>query len=334
MKKIVGASIFILIFLLLLFYKWGSSANYNKSDYSYINNFDSVINYSAADTIRLMSYNMGYLSGMTNNKAVDRSEALFDNNLNKLQDLLQDLQVDICCFQEIDFHSKRSYFVDQLDELSNNNAYPYYAKVINWDKKYVPFPYWPPINHFGEILSGQAIVSEFLILKNERVVLEMPDYPFYYKAFYLERLAQVNLLLLGDKKLVVINVHLEAFDARTRELQADQLMDLYNKYKDQYPVLIVGDFNSTPPNAVDPYMEEETIEKLLSLDGLRSAISDSLYMTNESSFFTFNSIDPYIKIDFIFYDENKIQVVNSKVIKEAGEVSDHLPVLADIVILD
>ena len=80
-------------------------------------------------------------------------------------------------------------------------------------------------------------------------------------------------------------------------------------------------------------MEEETITKLLEQNGLRSAISDSLYMTNESEFFTFNSIEPYIKIDFIFYDEAKIKVLNSRVVKEAGEISDHLPVVADIVIL-
>ncbi len=334
MKKTLKIFVLLLLLFIVVFYFWASAPNYSESVYSYTSGFDSTINYSSKDTLRIMTYNMGYLSGMTNNKAVDRTKDLFDSNLGDLQGLLRDLKVDVCCLQEIDFHSKRSYFVDQLEGIVEGNEYPYYAKVINWDKKYIPFPYWPPSQQFGEVLSGQAIVSEFLVLKNDRIVLAQADNPFYYNAFYLDRLAQVNLLHLGDKKLLVINVHLEAWDARAREEQANQLIGLYNQYKEQYPVLIVGDFNSTPPKATKPYMEEETIARLMDQIGLRSAISDSLYMTNESEYFTFNSSEPYIKIDYIFYDETKIKVLNSRVVKEAGEISDHLPVFAEIVILE
>jgi len=72
----------------------------------------------------------------------------------------------------------------------------------------------------------------------------------------------------------------------------------------------------------------------VSRDHLQTAISDSMYLANENDYFTFNSEDPYIKIDFIIYDSRKIGVANARVVKEAGLISDHLPVLADIILLE
>lgn len=327
----------ILLFLVLaiiVFFFWGSSSNIDKSEYASLYTFDYENQKIEADSFRLMTYNMGYLSGMTNNKAVDRSEALFDNNLNKLNALLNKLDTDVLCLQEIDFHSKRSFHVDQLNELAMAGEYPHASRVINWDKKYVPFPYWPPNLQFGEVLSGQAVLSNFPIHRNDRVVLSKADNPYYYDKFYLDRLAQLDIISIGDRELVVINVHLEAWDARARERQADQIIELYKTYEKDYPVLLMGDFNSTPPGAKNPYMEEETIEKLLALDGIKMAIPKEEYHKNESDHFTFNSIEPYIKIDYIFYSSDKLMLTNARVVKEASDISDHLPIVADVRFLD
>lgn len=325
----------LLIFLIAVsvFYFWGSSSEIDIDKYSSIYTNGERLK-SEVDTFRLMTYNIGYLSGMTNNKPVDRSKDLFDHNLDRLNILVDEMRVDICCFQEVDFNADRSFNVDQLTEIRSDGNFPHSSQVINWDKKYVPFPYWPPSNQFGKVVSGQAILSSFPIVKNDRIVLQKGDYPFYYNAFYLDRLAQVNLISIGDRDVLFINVHLEAFDARTREKQADQLIELYKMYEDEYPILLVGDFNSTPPGAKEPYMEENTIDKLLEIEGLKMAISGPLYLSDETKYFTFNSSDPYIKIDFIFYNENKIKVENARVLSEAGDISDHLPVIADIILLN
>ena len=332
-RVILLLSIILFIFI-TSFYFWGSSAKLSVANEALIQVNKKASLAPAKDTLRVMTYNMGYLSGMTNNLAVDRSKDLFDNNENRLSSLLTKEKVDICCFQEIDFHSGRSYYVDQLSKISSVVNYPYASRVVNWDKTYVPFPYWPLNLQFGEILSGQAIVSKYPIQQNEAHVLEKADYPFYYNAFYLDRLAQVNLLRIGLHELVIINVHLEAFDARTREKQADQLIELYKRYEAVYPVLMLGDFNSTPPGSRSPYMEENTIEKIVAVEGINMAIRDSLYLMDEENYFTFNSVAPYIKIDYIFYNEEKIKVLDPKVLREAGDISDHLPIMADIVFLD
>jgi len=254
--------------------------------------------------------------------------------LSRTISLLTTLSVDVCCFQEIDFRSHRSYDHDQLKELAVGAGYEHSSKVINWDKKYVPFPYWPPSQHFASILSGQAILSNYPIYENSRVELSRADNPFYYNAFYLDRLAQLTKLKIGERELLLINVHLEAWDSLAREKQAGELIALFDQYKDDYPVIILGDFNSTPPGAKDPYMEESTIEMIKNVEELEMAIHDSIYFKNESAHFTFNSEDPYIRIDYMFYDKRKLKLINSRVLKEAGDISDHLPLVSDVVFLD
>lgn len=324
----------ILIVSIVVFYFWGSSSNVNKEEYASIYTFEYEEEKVEVDSFRIVSYNMGYLSGMTNNKAVDRNVILFDTNLLRINELLKSLKVDVVCLQEIDFHSKRSFKIDQLDELAESGKYPHASRVINWDKKYVPFPYWPPTLQFGEVLSGQAVLSNFPIVDNERIVLSKADYAFYYNAFYLDRLAQLNVVSIGEREVIIINVHLEAWDARARERQAEQLIELYKKYEKDYPVLLVGDFNSTPPGAKDPYMEEKTIENLLAVEGVKMAISKDNYLENEKKHFTFNSKEPYIKIDYIFYNSDKLSLSNARVVVEANDISDHLPIIADVKFID
>lgn len=332
--KGLGKILLFLSLTIVIFFFWGSSSNIDSDKYASIYSFEFEDQEFEIDSFRLMTYNMGYLSGMTNNKAVLRSKALFDRNLVQINDLLRNLKVDVVCLQEIDFHSKRSFHIDQLTEMAVYGEYPHASRVINWDKKYVPFPYWPPTMQFGEVLSGQALLSDFPIVDNERILLSMADNPFYYNAFYLDRLAQLNLVSIGGRDVLIINVHLEAWDARARERQAKQLIELYKKYEKDYPVLLVGDFNSTSPGSKDPYMVENTIESILAVNGIKMAIGLEKYLNEEEQNFTFNSIEPYIKIDYIFYNEAKLVLSNVRVVNEARDISDHLPIIADVKFID
>ena len=99
-------------------------------------------------------------------------------------------------------------------------------------------PYWPPSAHFGRILSGQAVLSRYPIAKNDRIVLEkVASNPFYYNAVYLDRLAQVTEVQVGGQSVILINLHLEAFDNPTRLEQTKVVKDLAARYAQDYPVL-------------------------------------------------------------------------------------------------
>ncbi|MCS6833861.1 MAG: endonuclease/exonuclease/phosphatase family protein, partial [Flammeovirgaceae bacterium] len=229
----------------------------------------------------------------------------------------------LIAFQEIDFASHRSYEVNQLEEIANALKFPYGAWAINWDKKYVPFPYFPPSVHFGKILSGQAILSKFPIEKHQRIALErVKSHPFYYDAFYLDRLLEIAELRIKNKKVVLMNVHLEAFDANTRKNQMLYVRNVYQEIAKFAPVLLIGDFNSVPPSSEMP---ETEIDILLKAENIESACPSSEFHLPSS--YTFPSNNPNEQIDYIFYNPDRIEKVEWNVLTSFGDISDHLPVM-------
>ncbi|MBN2237322.1 MAG: endonuclease/exonuclease/phosphatase family protein [Bacteroidales bacterium] len=329
MKKIL-VLLLVLILAFLTFYFWGSSHNWNEEEYNQIKIFNQKPSVES-DTLSVLTYNIGWLSGMTNNLPVPRSEELYADNLKQAVSFLRDINPDIIGYQEIDISAKRSYFYNQPDSLGKYLGYLNGALAVNWDKKYVPFPYWPLKYHFGELISGQYVMSNLEIEKNEYVVLPKPiNAPFYYNAFYLDRLIQKTWFKTPKGDLLVMNVHLEAFDQETRMLHVDLVIEEYLKYADQLPVLLIGDFNSRAIGADGPI--QESARKMFELAGVGMAISDSMFLANPAGNYTFSSGDPVEKIDYIFYNTQFIRKIDAKVIQEIGEASDHFPVWMRFVI--
>lgn len=328
--KIIFILVISMLLFVVLFYFWGRQSNFSQENYTSIHS-KAVQKLSTSDTISVMTYNIGYLSGMTNNIAVERPFELIASNLEKSVLLFSELDPDIAGFQEIDFASKRTYYINQFDSLLFSLNFASGAIAVNWDKKYVPFPYWPFDHHFAKMYSGQAVLSKFGILENDRIVLPQPESnTFYYNAFYLDRLAQISWLDFRGTRLLLINVHFEAWDGPTRERQASIVLDLYREYADSYPVLLMGDFNCTPPFSTNAF-SENTIQKILDEPGLEMCMDPENFVNNQTDHYTFNSEMPYNKIDYIFYNSRYFDCINSRVVNEAGEISDHLPVMAKLV---
>ena len=317
MKSIAKLITYIIIGLVVIIvfgFLWASSPNYPHNEYSKLitNSLDSKIKNDS--TFSIITYNIGYLSGMTNNKAIKKPKQLFDSNLKKVKREFELLNADVIAFQEIDYKSARSYYINQQNEIVKL-GYKYIAQAINWDEKYVPFPYWPPSMHFGEILSGQSIISKFPLKDHQRIVLErVNESPFYRDALYLDRLAQVARVIIENKSVVIINVHLEAFDKTTRIKQLDFVIDLFDKYNSKYPTILLGDFNS------DINYENAAINKIINMENIGNAAFESTFD------YTYSSAKPFKRIDYIFYSKNSIEMIESKVLKQFGEISDHLPV--------
>jgi len=321
-----------IVLMIVSFYFWASQALHCEKTYDKIERFSSDVVSPLPDTFAIMTYNIGYLSGMTNNLPVSRSEDLFTTRLNRSVALFKVLNPDIIVFQEIDFYSSRSYFVNQYRKLGKLGGYAFGAMAVNWDKQYVPFPYWPIHYHFGEIYSGQAVLSKARIYSNRREVLPQPEAnPFYYNSFYLERLAQVAWVATTTDSLLLINVHLEAYDAATRELQAKIVLNVFKEYEQKYPIILMGDFNCNPYYDKIAY-PEETMKILLDEPYISSVIKKEEYIAKPKSFYTFSSRDPVDKIDFILYNNRFLQCEDARVIHEAEDISDHLPLMAKLVL--
>ncbi|CAM1352033.1 endonuclease/exonuclease/phosphatase family protein [Tenacibaculum insulae] len=305
---------FILVVSLLFFF-WASSPTMNEKEYAKLIENENPVSVSNDSVYSIVTYNVGYLSGMTNNLPIAKPKKLFDDNLNKVKTELKKVNPDIVAFQEIDYLAARSYEVDQEKEFMSL-GYNYAARGVNWDEKYVPFPYWPPSMHFGKIVSGQSILSKYKLKEYERIVLErVPNSPFYRDALYLERLIQVVKVELQGKEVVVINIHLEAFDKATRVRQLKHALTVFNKYKNNYPTILLGDFNSKARDV------KAGVQEIFKMEDVGNAAFIAEDPAN-----TFDTRDLFERIDYIFYTKKTIEYVDGRVLYELGEASDHLPV--------
>lgn len=308
-------------FSLFIFY-WGSSHTMDAANYAIISEHTVDVKPIPSDTITLATYNIGYLSGMTNNLPVERSRRFVSNNEDIIVSLLKSLNVDILAMQEIDFNANRSFDVDQLKTIAERVGFGYSARAVNWDMNYVPFPYWPIDKQFGKIVSGQAIASKYPIFKNRIVTLAKPlNAPFWYTQFYLDRLVQVCEINVGQP-LYVLNLHLEAFDTETREVQAHAVVELVKTYIENFPVILTGDFNSQIPFEVG----ETTMRTIVSELGFNEAIPDSIQAENRPSG-TFPSDKPTQKIDHVFYHPDQVQPISWSIPDSLVEASDHRPMV-------
>lgn len=313
--KYAAITIGVILAFIVAFFFWSTQHNWEEDDYIELVDIQEVTCSDVQkDSFTIMTYNLGYLSGMTNNTSFP-SKDLVVSNQNSVKEEINKLQPDILAIQEIDYDADRSYHMDQ-SEIIGGDSYKFHANVVNWDVRYVPFPYWPPSANFGQVVSGQSIFSKYRLYDQDRIALcRVESEPFWRDAYYLDRLAQVVKVEIAGRELVVINVHLEAWDIPTRIKQQKEVIELWNKYVNDYPLILLGDFNS------DPVDENASILELLKLEGVQIA---NLPSSNYEK--TFPSNEPVERLDYIFFND-RIKCNSSRVLTEFGQASDHLPML-------
>jgi endonuclease/exonuclease/phosphatase family metal-dependent hydrolase len=157
---------------------------------------------------------------------------------------------DILLIQEIDRVSKRSYYVDQVEFLEDKLEKPsLYA--TNFRCGYVPFPI-PGM--LGKVESGLAIFHHYPIESAFRIALP-GSFKWPVRLAQLKRCLLVETIPLAgtDKKLVLINLHLEAYDdGGGRAAQTQALASLMKEeWQNGNYVIAGGDWNQTFPGA-DP----------------------------------------------------------------------------------
>ena len=325
---VAGSTLGLLLLALALFFLWASSGRLPEEALAQTKRYAAAPE-TAGAPLTVTTYNIGYLSGMTNNEPVVRSDSFLAANLERALALLREADPDLVGVQEIDYGAARSGYTQQLDTIAARLGYAAAAQAVNWDERYLPFPYGRPAVHFGRTLSGQAVLSRLPIRAHRRVVLARPPQSFVRDAFYLDRLAQVAVLDLGGRALAVVNVHLEAFDAPTRERQARTVNRLYDRLAAQgLPVLLLGDFNSTLPDAAGGASDatDRTMRLLLAETDLRPVFPDTSAAAAPG---TYPADAPTRPIDHIFYPPDRFAVVDRRVQCGApSPPSDHCAITA------
>jgi endonuclease/exonuclease/phosphatase family metal-dependent hydrolase len=325
-----GSLLGVLLAGLVLWIAWASTGRLPADELAQTKRYDAAPRQSPPDTLTVTTYNIGYLSGMTNNKPVVRSDSLLSANLEQALSLLRDADADLVAFQEIDYGAARSGYVQQLDTIATRLGYAAAAQAVNWDERYLPFPYGRPAVHFGRTVSGQAVLSRYPVRDHARKVLTRPDQWIGRDVFYLDRLAQVTLLDLGGRPLFVLNVHLEAFDQTTRETQAREVRAYYDRLAETgISVLLLGDFNSEPQSdSESAALADSTLHILLHDTELRPALPDSVRAVTTSAG-TYPADAPTRHIDHIFYPPDTVERIDQHIACGApSPPADHCAVTA------
>lgn len=216
------------------------------------------------EEISILTFNIGYAGlGINEDFVMDGGKKGRPDNkevvrgyLDGIKDILTTVDADIFLLQEVDKPSRRSYYINQVDELSE--LFSNYDKVFSYNylADFVPFPF-SFTDYMGKVASGIQTLSKYKI--SESIRYQTPGgFSWPVRTVNLKRAIQVNYLPIkdSDKELVIINLHLSAYD--DGEMKKAETIFLAEEIlkreieKGNY-VIAGGDFNQTHPDVIDNY---------------------------------------------------------------------------------
>jgi endonuclease/exonuclease/phosphatase family metal-dependent hydrolase len=293
----------------------------------------------APEHLVVASYNIGHGQGVKEQAWDYRDKATTEKQLDLVASAMIKLNADIYLLQEVDINSHRTFRINQIEFLKERTKYPYHACAIVWEKNYLPFPYWPPAHHLGYVRAANCVLSRFPLSNHHRVIFDKPQSnPFWYNLGYIDRGIERVDVALGEHKLALLNVHLEAWELAAREQQIQKTLEYIQEI--HLPIILGGDFNTVMPGApktsgfADDKDANFTNEKTLSwfIEHAENLSVPQVHAEGDNPFqrYTFPSNSPDRRLDHIFLLGKSLSFISFRVGYEAGIASDHLPVIATI----
>lgn len=263
--KILGIILLVVVLVLGGFVAYLSIREYKPDDIETIDVSASQNRTTfSGDTVKLISFNTGY-AGLGDNadffmdggkKVKSTDEDRMNENMNEISKFITDKKADFYLLQEVDQNSSRSYSINQVESyMKNTNLFGTFA--LNYSCPFVPFPF-PPI---GKVNSGILTLTDYTVSSAERVSLPCP-FKWPVSAANLKRCLLINRVPIegSDKELVIVNLHLEAYDDGAGKAAQTQMLFsvLQKEYEKGNYVIAGGDFNQTFPGGVDAYPIQNT----------------------------------------------------------------------------
>ncbi|MGX7112171.1 endonuclease/exonuclease/phosphatase family protein [Gemella cuniculi] len=258
-----------------------------------------------------------------------------ENNLKNITKIIKEQNVDVAFLQEVDENSKRTFNINQvkyMDDYFNDNSSIF---AYNFKVKYIPYPY-PTL---GKMNSGIYTSTKFNVEEAKRYQMPIP-FTFPERLANLKRGFSVSYSNIenSDKKLVLINAHLDAYDKdnKGKIAQTKMLVEFMNsEYAKGNYILLGADFNQELRDLTREEIERvpenlwraELFDKSLLgknfklyYDSSRPSarLNNKPYEKNSKNTYEF-LIDGYIASD-------NIEVLEVKTLEEDYNHSDHNPV--------
>lgn len=265
--KIVGIVFGVILVLVIGLLGFLTVAEYRPADTESITAEGSASrSLSDGDTLTLMTWNIGYgalgehsdffLDGGTMVRAQNKDDVL--SNMQGIADEIAAVKPDILLVQEADRDSSRSCRVNEYVYLQERLNGFQSAFANNYKVSYVPYPLPTTL---GKIDAGIATFSAYPIADAERVQLPVP-FTWPMSTINLKRCLLVSRIAIegSDQELVIVNLHLEAYDDGEGKLaQTKMLADLLKSEAEKGNYVIAGgDFNQVFSSAnADAYPQYE-----------------------------------------------------------------------------
>jgi endonuclease/exonuclease/phosphatase family metal-dependent hydrolase len=306
---------------------------------------------SPGEALRILTWNLGYgaddasadffMDGGKRIRALNAAEV--QENIEGFRDFILKSGADLVLLQEIDTHSRRSYYIDEVSFISEawfkSNPSGTSAFAYNFKVPFVPIPFPEAI---GQVQSGLLSLSKFASYDNLRISLPVP-FKWPVRIANLKRCLLTQRLPVEQRELVLVNLHLEAYSSgEGREAQMQVLVDfLTEEYAKGNYCIAGGDFNQTFPNADEKLYALKNTEHFtpgkLSQDQLPPGwrfVADtsvpSSRLLNEPYNYDWNTTQLYA-IDGFIVSPN-IEVLSVKTVNAEFRYTDHNPVLLEVLL--
>ncbi len=346
--KIPAFIIILLLFLFLALVLFLSVTEYRPKDVEDLSFTSGQKQLEINKKHSILTWNIGY-SGLgkyedffmdDGKKVQPDSKEVMLSYFNGIKNTLKENPSDIIFFQEIDINSKRSWHLNQYEELKaftqKEGSFTY-----NYNCLYVPYP----LPTIGRVQSGLALLSDYKIDQSQRISLPVP-FKWPVSMANLKRCLLTQKIPLcqngieSEKQLLLVNFHLEAFDSGEGKIaQTRRLMEVLTaEYKKGNYVIAGGDFNQRFPGstAFPPYWTDGWLPGNLEIpesmieEGWHFAYDDSKpTCRSNAKVYTGPQAEArdwqYHAIDGFLLSPN-VKELGTRVIDENFENSDHNPV--------
>ena len=203
--------------------------------------------------LRVLTFNTGYASlGADSDFLMDGGkgpgqvdEATLERNTEGIRQILEEADADVYMLQELDRGSHRTFGQNQLELYGETLGDCGWSYAPNFLCNFVPFP---PQKPFASIDSGVATYSPWHLEDEQRIALP-GAFSWPMRIANLKRCMLMSRMPLGDRELVIINFHLEAYDdGEGKAAQTAMVLDTVRReYEKGNYVIAGGDFNQLFP---------------------------------------------------------------------------------------
>ena len=202
------------------------------------------------DSLTIVTWNVGYCAlGDNADFFMDGGSSVMTASKDRvklnLAGILEDLggmDPDILFLQEVDRDSARSRHINEYEIIQSILIDKQSSFANNFKVAFLPYPV-PPI---GKVDSGVATFSAYPVAGSERVQLPIP-FAWPIRMANLKRCVLVSRVPVegSDKELVLMNLHLEAYDSGEGKVaQTKMLAELLQAEAEKGNYVIAGgDFN-------------------------------------------------------------------------------------------